>query len=490
MSNDFPKIFKCHPWEPNFTQSRVQQFTNGQMIDDQSNEPALVPAPDQAEDNAKKAATIVGSNHIPAGYTYFGQFVDHDMTRDGTSLKDAHGTMVPNLRTPTLDLDSVYLGKLKENQEFHVDLLAGHPNHKDLPRKIDGKADIGDDRNDENAIVAQIHLAFMLAHNTIMGRIPGDRKNAFAKARRVLTWLYHWVILHDFLPRIIREDILKLAISGPKGGKFTFGLNGLARFSSDQIPAEFSFAAYRFGHSMVRDSYQTNFSPVAGFGRFFRIFDKDTENDLKGSRHLELSRVIQWDWFLPMASSKEGLFPQRANSINTKLAKALTELEIDTDPNHVNNFLATRNILRGIRVGLAGAKCVVDEVNKSFPKGSGIPKAKFPIVVEDDPAVDMQHSLWYYILKEAEEQKGKENEGKLGVVGSTIVAATFVQLFQNTANSWINVQPDWDPDKEKDSGLLDDDRRGKDANGVIKDEGWNLSSIIRLSGLPISGGDI
>src|SRR5687767_14871728 len=45
-----------------------------------------------------------------AGYTYLGQFIDHDMTLDMTPLDGATvdvGTMA-NFRTPFLDLDNLY----------------------------------------------------------------------------------------------------------------------------------------------------------------------------------------------------------------------------------------------------------------------------------------------------------------------------------------------------------------------------------------------
>ena len=47
---------------------------------------------------------------IPAGYTYFGQFVDHDITFDPTpmSVKEQDMGALVDFRTPALDLDNVY----------------------------------------------------------------------------------------------------------------------------------------------------------------------------------------------------------------------------------------------------------------------------------------------------------------------------------------------------------------------------------------------
>ena len=47
---------------------------------------------------------------IPAGFTYFGQLVDHDITLDLTSLgdKEKDPLGIENFRTPSIDLDCVY----------------------------------------------------------------------------------------------------------------------------------------------------------------------------------------------------------------------------------------------------------------------------------------------------------------------------------------------------------------------------------------------
>lgn len=503
MNNDFRRIFKTMPWEDGeITENKVQEFTNEQMVDKK-----IDPTPQNAHASDKKEKP----KDIPAGYTYFGQFVDHDLTFDETALASAagltHGGTL-NLRTPVLDLDSVYQGKIT-NHRFDFDKRVstfrdpdgnisnfqgsdGKPIMvRDLPRSSDGKANIGDPRNDENAIISQFHLAFMLAHNKIMDRLAGDEAAKFTKARRVLTWLYHWVIRHDFLPKIIREDILKLAFDNDltninkKTATVDFGFEGF------QIPAEFAFAAYRFGHSMVRDSYQTNNSDAAGFGNFIPIFDAVSADDLKGNRRMTLRKVVQWDWFLKMTSSAESFFPQKAMPINTTLSRALSELERDGDLKHINNFLAARNILRGIRVGMPKASSFVNELNTFLHAlDSKAPQAEF--INGDDKNKNMIESLWYYILLEAEEQANKENTekenikkenaGKLGIVGSSIVAFTFAGLLKNTSNSYFNLNPSWEPDDETASGaLLGDDKKD--------DKDWSLASIIRLSSLPVSGED-
>src|SRR5918994_813768 len=189
---------------------------------------------------------------IPAGFTYLGQFVDHDITFDQTvgfpQIDDPEE--IEQARTPTLDLDSLSgLGPSRHpelcDQEirpsratFKIGLTSSTPSPvgvglpdvpvslpNDLPRT--GKdAVIGDPRNDENLVVAQTHLAFLKFHNRLIEREPlgddGDddgsatftqaeedrRQTPFHRARRRVRWHYQWLVLNDFLPNIIDPGVL------------------------------------------------------------------------------------------------------------------------------------------------------------------------------------------------------------------------------------------------------------------------------------------
>ena len=113
---------------------------------------------------------------MPAFFTYFGQFLDHDMTLDSLPLPvdffvdDV--TTILNVRDQRLNLDSVYGNRKKPNPALYEadgkHLKVGRPDGRDLPRNADGSAIIGDPRNDENQIIAQIHVAFLRAHNKLI----------------------------------------------------------------------------------------------------------------------------------------------------------------------------------------------------------------------------------------------------------------------------------------------------------------------------------
>ena len=142
---------------------------------------------------------------VPAGYTYLGQFVDHDMVLDPAEL-DLNSTTIHELRSmrsPTLDLDSRSgHGPMKQPEYFQddrVSLLEGEtedvtPGRNasansgrgfDLPRWGDSKGGkrktirevrIPDIRNDENLAVGQLHAAFIPLHNKVArqqkGKVP------------------------------------------------------------------------------------------------------------------------------------------------------------------------------------------------------------------------------------------------------------------------------------------------------------------------------
>ncbi len=136
---------------------------------------------------------------VPAGYTYLGQFIDHDITFDPASSlqKQNDPDALEDFRTPRLDLDSLY-GRGPDDQpylyaaekagrfRFRLGHNRGHAGQErpDLLRSDDGTALIGDKRNDENKIVRQIHALFLRFHNRVFDdlgpRYAGSRRSAGA----------------------------------------------------------------------------------------------------------------------------------------------------------------------------------------------------------------------------------------------------------------------------------------------------------------------
>ncbi len=468
----FGRLFHSQAWRPNgILDENLEQyfleFVKGNMIESTN--------PD------------TNNSKIPAGYTYFGQFIDHDLTLDVTpwSQTDVDPENIHNFRTPRLDLDCVYgrgpvdqpylyehEGELSK-QKFTGKMLVGDrildTNFFDLPRNSDERAIIGDMRNDENAVVAQMHLAFILAHNKLVDRakkIHGSKDGMvlFSLARRTLCWLYQWVVWNDFLTLVTLQDVHKVALKRSGNGLWKLGLQEIYNWKNEPfIPVEFSVAVYRFGHSLVRNKYQTNNSEAAGIKDFIPLFDSDENNeDLRGFRALSKRRGVQWDWFLQMESSKDP-FPQHARKIDTVLSKSLTNLPGESSD--FSSALAARNLLRGVRMELPSGPDVAVEVGLE------------PLDLDEKQDLE---ALWYYILKEAKVKQGGEI---LGALGSRILCAVFAGILKGDANSWVNMAPNWTPGDDpllKNSGFNADNQLGH----------WKLASIVRLSGLPVSDNEI
>ena len=222
-----------------------------------------------------------GNRWVPAGYTYLGQFIDHDITFDPTSRL---GTPIAapklrNFRTPRFDLDSLY-GTGPVDQPYLYDwdkklplrgvkLLVGRSKQgsavvDDLPRNDQDRALVGDPRNDENIIISQLQLLFIHFHNNVVDHVLGrgsnlSREDAFDEAQRLVRWHYQWIVVHDFLERIVGRRMARSVLRpGARGAKPTVRLEIFKWRGEPFMPVEFSGAAYRFGHSMVRDNYLLN----------------------------------------------------------------------------------------------------------------------------------------------------------------------------------------------------------------------------------------
>ena len=182
----------------------------------------------------------------------------------------------------------------------------------DLPRNPNNTAILGDSRNDEYVILAQLHTAFLRFHNAVVDHLRKDpalatqsKEQIFKLAQRQVRWHYQWIILHEFLPLTIGQarvaDILN---KGPKFYQVDDGADGRrARRSKDPLlPIEFSVAAYRFGHSQIRLSYRLNFGPTGGSPVFAFLFDdtQDPNNpdpdDMRGGKRAP-RQFVDWQTF-------------------------------------------------------------------------------------------------------------------------------------------------------------------------------------------------
>ncbi len=397
---------------------------------------------------------------LPAGYTYLGQFIDHDVTYDATSKIDGHDdprTLV-NFRTPRLDLDSLY-GSGPADQPFLYDwnpgdlrglkLLVGHnpPDRGwadvDLPRNEQERALIPEARNDENLIVSQLHLLLIKFHNSVVRQLHGPPRKLtgnelFDEAHRTVRWHYQWIVMHDFLPRILGETLAQELLGAAAA---TSSWDG-----APAIPIEFSAAAYRFGHSLVRRSYSMNSDvhvpplkpplilpdgrpPAPGMPE---------RRHLGGFRRLPDTLEIDWhNFFGPTAV--------HTMAIDHRLAPELFSLPIDGASLPLLNMQrgGALGLPSGIDVALAMGERPLTEAELLPPADMGSPPFWPPDGSEERAAIVAMPPLWFYILREA----GARGDGgaHLGRVGGRIVALVLRGLLEADPTSYLHAAPAWKP---------------------------------------------
>jgi hypothetical protein len=436
------------------------------------------------DDDDENTATLPdGQLRLPAGYTYFGQFVDHDITFDPVSSLSRQNDpdALTDFRTPRFDLDSVY-GRGPSDQPYLYEpdglhLTLGQPTSgtpatagPDLLRVPSGRAITGDPRNDENLIVSQLQVAMIRFHNAIVDRVRAANPNFSAadvlkSAQQSTRWHYQWIVIHDFLPRLVGEDVVTdiLAptsyLSSPSQSTLLVKPN--LRFyhwkRQPYMPLEFSVAAYRYGHSMIRPSYLINTvavtdPPVPDVNRI-PLFSQtgSAKQSLNGFRVLPSDWGVQWQFFLPgIGGQAVPNLPQPSYKLDATLSNPLGALPASTSAPEVVSAgflpeiaqsLATRNLLRGKRLSLpsgqdvAAAMGITPLTDAQLFTGTGLSHG-----VLDDLAG--RAPLWYYILKEAEVIGGA---AQLGPVGGRIVAEVLIGLLAGDPLSFLNVSPSWHP---------------------------------------------
>jgi hypothetical protein len=406
---------------------------------------------------AGSAGSSGPSKDIRAGHTYLGQFIDHDITFDATSKLDRDNDphALVNFRTPRLDLDSLY-GTGPADQPFLYDwshgpgrgvtLLVGrNPDdgcsaRVDLPRNAQARALIGDARNDEHLIVSQLHLLFIRFHNRVVGHLterdPQLTGNAlFDAAHRTVRWHYQWIVVHDFLRTILSEDLWQAASArlARRPGALDARCDPamLAGGGTSALPVEFSAAAYRFGHSLVRSSYQLTVAssdPVA----ILPDPERPDAPHLGGFRRLPHDLQIDWARFF-------GATAQPSMRIDHRLSPVLFTLPPD------NVSLALLNLRRGHRLCLpSGGDVAMALGHPKLTESQLFPGDLWPPDVRPAEREEILQSppLWFYVVREAARLGDSGNE--LGPVGGRIVAETLVGLLEADPESYVH-QSGWTP---------------------------------------------
>lgn len=428
---------------------------NGKPFDDQAVQKAFTDALDKMRDETDPQSDVA------AGMTFFGQFIDHDITLDTQSAIGSRidPRSIRNVRTPALDLDCVYgdgheASPYLYHPKYRGYLLFGtHDNPYDVARNNHGTAMIGDFRNDENQIVSQIQGAMVCMHNLLMSALQKDdslvpealagiRSEALANgvkpsempfeaARRVLRLHYHWIILNDFLPSFVHEDVLARIRHAFNEGELPKPFTA----ASPIMPIEFSGAAYRFGHATVQNQYELN-----GSAGSIRLFDMKRQefHSRPTALNIEFHRIFD----VPGTSGS-----QKARPIGRKLASTIFELPFVNDPLTIGgNVLSLEDSRK-----LPHRNVFRDRVTLELPSGQQMARLmRIPEIAAPEELREhgiTKTPLWYYCLHEAE-----KHGGKLGPVGGTIVAGTLIRLLTLDPESILCSTHDFKPWKALGAG--------------------------------------
>lgn len=401
-----------------------------------------------------------GNSEMPAGYTYFGQFIDHDITFETeTNLgREIVGDyQLVNARTPDLDLDSVYgggprrtphlyslpylrVGRLVSNDGGldRYDLFRTKASRRDGPGGGGAVALVGDPRNDENIIISQLHSAFIAFHNRTAdilverdyGHERGEycdgyercsthdlaralpdkvKEEIFETARDHVIYYYHRLILDDFLPRVIGPHHTANLLKYKRDFFFPEGFEHNGDEIADiYIPIEFSFV-FRYGHSQVRDSY------LLREGERFDLLSDGENGSPRAFQPVRPRHLVDWRYFFEI----DGEVPEGFNyarRIDTELVKSLHRLNFSRAVGSKElGSLAARNLARSkalhIPTGQALAKLILPKLEERGLFGhdregyDGDLWREFLLSPDERTEYflgDAKTPLWYYIVQEAE----------------------------------------------------------------------------------------
>lgn len=387
---------------------------------------------------------------IPAAYTYFGQFLAHDIS--WMKRPEDYNREV-NFRTSALDLDSLFGPNAEGAVAAGTNLCSGGlalgktrgGGFDDLPRAANGFPALPDPRNDNNLAVAQMTVAIIKFHMRVCQLLPdlSPAEQQTVTARHIQA-----VTLYDYLPRIIHPDVYRDVMEN--GRKVIFEGKGAPEFF--QVPLEFAAACFRFGHAMVRLRYDWG---TAG--------EHDPESLMRLTHHVFLSStnmltdewIAEWDG---LGAAKDQRDSQSSSRIGAHLVRDLSRLGrkwvgkdiIAAEPHAATFNLAELTLRRGRELALASGEelrsCVTGTCGRH-----GIPEITdqqmFEILAGDTSEtrdgllaeLSGRTPLWFYTLREAELHGcGGEH---LGPLGSRIVAETLHAAVQSAKGNILSCAP-------------------------------------------------
>lgn len=346
------------------------------------------------------------ANPVPAGYTYLGQFIFHDMVFSRALRKQ-----ISSEATLALDLNSVYgvapsfephLYETPDDSagpQARCRFLIGETDRstsppdltdamakttRDLPR-IDntrGFADmkglagrsepiVADPRNDDHLVLSQLHCRFLQLHNrmadVLLARgLAAD--SVFSTVRRFIARCFRHAVLHDYLRHVMDPAVHALLLDD--GLTSLFGKAG----SLQTAPVEFTFGTARFGHAMVRNQYQINQLPGGGKADVGLVLQMSSS---RAPRRVPIPTHWSVNWANFLAAG-DGSGPQPARRISPFLNETLARRPLAIDDDGTPMSILFQDMWRCYLLGLPSGQDVATEIARRLAPAH--PDIKVPVL--------------------------------------------------------------------------------------------------------------
>ncbi|MFA3791538.1 peroxidase family protein [Aliiglaciecola sp. SL4] len=361
-----------------FTHKLKKMWNNNYLSD-----PVLLQIAEKLMENNN----TVPSSNLDAGMTYFGQMIAHDIAPHTTAPEHPVRTISNELL-----LDSLY----GHNHRIVNDRFEMRPiqwqgvKGFDVARDENGRALIPDHRNDINDIVCQLHCFWQNFHNQLI-EAPYHFDFENAKCHTILS--FQFVTIEYFLKNLLEPHIFDVYFNQQQKPKLPF--------KPEQRLDYFHNSAFRFGHSMVRNSYALRrFHPEVPLTSLFT-----------SSQNIKDKHVIQWHRFFGDN--------QKANKIDLSLSDAMSRIRFPSDNSEMIRIIF-KNLLAGLNKQIPSGYNLVKKINSDTKLNEVFqlsPVSQLPKEFEGIEELNIQNlPLWTYVLHEAATTQNGERLGKLGSI--------------------------------------------------------------------------
>ncbi len=366
--------------------------------------------PEYFEQLAEQMVANAAGGSFQAGYTYLGQLISHDIVPVTNPTEKGRDV------SPGLNFDSIY-GTKDSPAHFCSNgrFLLSKSEKMDIYRDCNDKAMIPEPRNDENILISQLHLFRQRLHNGMAKKFSYEQEIA----QQYVVLVLQGVIIEDYLRQLLDENVYKLYFEDHESSRF---------LCLGEMPKEFSHAAFRFGHSMVRTSYEINVH--AGEVLLAEMF--------RPNQIVPEERIVNWEFFFGLTGDRD---VQVANRIDSRIAEVMTKITSTTS----DVDITLTNLNAGWRAGLQNG---VDFTNSILGRRAGSFYADELNLqtldslsgsnIDDIEGLDVTNlPLWPYLLLEAEHKFTRTGVESLGVLGSLIVADVLHTAIANSDISYF-----------------------------------------------------